>query len=107
MIDVRDPTNAAFAGCFSDPATGNAGTGYTHDAQCLTYAGPDDQYRDREICFGSNETALSIADVTDKTNPLAISSASYPNPAYVHQGWISDDHRFFFVTRYIVDHPQM
>ena len=98
MIDVRDPTNAAFAGCFSDPATGNAGTGYTHDAQCLTYAGPDDQYRDREICFGSNETALSIADVTDKTNPLAISSASYPNPAYVHQGWISDDHRFFFVN---------
>ncbi len=27
MIDVRDPTNPTFAGCFSDPATGNTGTG--------------------------------------------------------------------------------
>ena len=98
MIDVRDPVNPTFAGCFSDPATGNAGTGYSHDAQCITYSGPDDQYRGREICFGSNETALSIADVTDKANPLAISSASYPNAAYVHQGWISDDHRYFFIN---------
>lgn len=98
MIDVRDPTNPTFAGCFSDSNTGNAGTGYSHDAQCITYAGPDDEYRGHEICFGSNETALSIGDVTDKANPVAISSATYPNAAYVHQGWISDDHRFFFVN---------
>ena len=71
MIDVREPTEPKFAGCFSDPTTGNASTGYSHDAQCVTYHGPDVDYAGREICFGSNETALSIADVTDKENPTA------------------------------------
>ena len=65
IIDVREPKNPTFAGCFSDPQTGRASTGYTHDAQCVTYSGPDADYQGREICFGANETALSIADVTD------------------------------------------
>ncbi len=98
MIDIREPSSPIFAGCFSDPSTGGSGTGYTHDAQCVVYAGPDEQYREREICFGANETALSIADVTDKSSPVAVASATYPNPSYVHQGWISEDHRFFFVN---------
>ena len=98
MIDIREPTNPTFAGCFSDSSTGLSGTGYSHDAQCIVYAGPDEEYRDREICFGANETALSIADVTDKSDPVSVASAAYPNPAYVHQGWISDDHRFFYVN---------
>ena len=98
MIDIREPSNPTFAGCFSDPSTGRSGTGYSHDAQCVVYAGPDEQYRDHEICFGANETALSIADVTDKSRPVSVASATYPNPSYVHQGWISEDHRFFFVN---------
>jgi choice-of-anchor B domain-containing protein len=97
MIDVRDPKNPTFAGCFGDPATGNAGTGYTHDAQCLTYQGPDEEHRGKEICFNSSETALGIADVTDKDNPVPLSSASYPNVGYAHQGWISSDQRYFFL----------
>ena len=98
MIDIREPASPTFAGCFSDPSTGRSRTGYSHDARCVVYAGPDEQYRGREICFGANETALSIADVTDKSNPVAVASATYPNPSYVHQGWISEDHRFFFVN---------
>ena len=98
MIDVREPTNPTFAGCFSDPATGNAGTGYSHDAQCIIYEGPDTQHQGKEVCFGANETALSIADVSDKSNPVPIATATYPNPGYVHQGWISDDHRYFYVN---------
>ena len=98
MIDIREPTNPKFAGCFSDTGTGRAGTGYSHDAQCLVYRGPDDDYEGRQICFGSNETALSIADVTDKANPVAVASASYPNVSYTHQGWISEDHRYFYVN---------
>jgi choice-of-anchor B domain-containing protein len=97
MIDVRNPKNPTFAGCFSDPATGRAGTGYSHDAQCIVYRGPDEQYKGREICIGSNETAISIADVTDKSNPKAISHASYPAVAYAHQGWLTDDHRYFYL----------
>ncbi len=97
MIDIRNPKKPQFAGCFSDPQTGRASTGYSHDAQCITYRGPDEQYRNREICFGSNETMLSIADVTDKKNPKAIARSSYPNVGYSHQGWVSDDHRYFYM----------
>ena len=97
MIDIRDPTDPKFAGCYADPATGKARTGYTHDAQCVIYHGPDEQYRGREICFNSSETAVGIADVTDKQNPKPISVASYPNVAYAHQGWLTDDHRFFYL----------
>lgn len=98
MIDIRDPTHPTFAGCYGDPATGFARTGYTHDAQCVVYNGPDEAYRGRQICFNASETALGIADVTDKANPKPISSATYPNVAYAHQGWLSDDHRYFYLN---------
>jgi len=97
MVDIRDPTKPTFAGCFADPSTGYARSGYSHDAQCIVYHGPDEAHRGREICFGSNETALSIADVTDKANPRSLAAASYPNVAYAHQGWVSDDHRYFYM----------
>jgi choice-of-anchor B domain-containing protein len=93
MIDIKDPKNPRFVGCFSDPSTGRQKTGYTHDAQCVLYRGPDPDYQGREICFGSNETALSIADVTDKENPRAIAVAEYPNVGYTHQAWLTEDHR--------------
>ena len=96
MVDVRDPLHPKFAGCFNDPATGRQGTGYSHDAQCVVYRGPSAKYQGRQICFGVNETAVSIADVTDKTRPVAISRGTYPNVAYAHQGWLTDDHRYFY-----------
>ena len=98
MVDIRDPKNPTFAGCFQDASTGQAGTGYSHDAQCINYRGPDLDYANAEICFGANETALSIADVTDKSAPRVISSAGYPSSAYLHQGWVSDDHAWFFMN---------
>jgi len=96
MINIQEPDNPTFAGCFSDPSTGRSGTGYTHDAQCVMYDGPDKDYKGREICVGSNETAISIADVTDKENPKAVATASYPDYGYVHQGWFTEDQRYFF-----------
>jgi len=96
MVDVRDPLHPKFAGCFSDPQTGRQGTGYTHDAQCVVYHGPTAKYQGRQICFGWNETHLSIADVTDKTHPVAISRATYPNVGYAHQGWLTDDQRYAY-----------
>lgn len=98
MIDIRDPKDPTFAGCFADPQTGRASTGYSHDAQCVNYVGPDPDYEGAEICMGANETALSIADVTDKSNPIAISRASYPSVGYSHQGWLTDDHRYFYLN---------
>lgn len=96
MVDINDPLNPVFAGCFAHPNTGRRGTGNSHDTQCVIYHGPDEEYTGREICVNSNETALSVADVTDKEDPVAIASAAYPAVAYAHQGWLTDDHRYFY-----------
>lgn len=96
MINVQEPQNPTFVGCFNDSKTGNNGSGATHDAQCVTYAGPDAEHAGKEICVGSNGTAISVADVSKKDNPIAISQGTYPNSAYVHQGWFTDDHRYFY-----------
>ena len=98
MIDIREPKNPQFAGCFAHEGTGRNGTGNTHDAQCVVYNGPDADHSGKEICLGSNETALSIADVTDKKNPAVISIATYPSIAYTHQGWLTEDQRYFYIN---------
>ena len=82
MINIANPMAPTFAGCYAETKTGRAGTGYIHDTQCTIYKGPDAQYRGREICFNSAETALSIADVSDKQAPKTLSIANYPNVAY-------------------------
>ncbi len=96
MVDINDPLNPVFAGCFAHPNTGRRNTGNSHDTQCVIYHGPDEDYAGREICVNSNETALSIADVTDKDDPIAVAAADYPNVAYAHQGWLTEDHRYFY-----------
>ena len=98
IVNIQDPLSPQFAGCFADPSTGRAGTGYSHDAQCVIYEGPDTEHHGKEICFNSNETALSISDVTDKENPVALSVAEYPNASYAHQGWITDDFEYFYMN---------
>ncbi len=98
MIDIRDPQNPMFAGCFVDAAIGGVlGPGYTHDAQCVVYRGPDDNYRDREICFQASLNALGISDITDKDAPELLASADYPGVVAAHQGWLTEDHRYFFM----------
>ncbi|MCG8468006.1 MAG: choice-of-anchor B family protein [Gemmatimonadetes bacterium] len=97
IIDINEPKSPTFIGCFADASTGRRNTGYSHDAQCIEYDGPDTEHVGKEICFGSNETAISIADVTDKENPIALSTASYPDVAYAHQGWVTEDHRYFYL----------
>ena len=97
MVNIQDPLRPSFAGCFADRFTGR-GTGYTHDAQCVVYRGPDAEHQGREICFGANVTAISIADVTDKSNPEALSWAAYPGVGYAHQGWLTEDHRYFILN---------
>ena len=88
VVDVRNPLAPSFAGCFAED-------GYTHDVQCVVYDGPDAEHAGKEICVASNEDTVTIVDVTDKQNPVELSQAIYPNPAYTHQGWLTDDHRFF------------
>lgn len=88
MVDISEPLNARFAGCFSED-------GYTHDVQCVNYVGPDADYAGREICFASNTDTVTIVDVSDKESPEMIFRAGYPGSGYVHQGWLTADQSHF------------
>ena len=98
MIDISTPSDPEFAGCFAHKGTGRTGSGYTHDAVCVVYRGPDSEHRAREVCFGSNETRLSIVDVSDKGEPEALAAAAYPDVGYAHQGWLDDDHEYLYMN---------
>lgn len=89
IIDIKDPLMPSYAGCFDE-------NDYTHDAQCVVYTGEDDEYFQREICFNSNENTVAIVDVTNKENIQLISNTTYSEVAYTHQGWLSEDQKYFY-----------
>ena len=89
IIDIRIPISPLFAGCHA--------TVDTHDTQCVRYQGPDPDHAGSEVCISSNEDHLEVVDVTTKTAPLTLSASIYPQLGYVHQGWLTEDHRFFLV----------
>ncbi len=88
MFDLSAPLSPAFLGC-------HAGDGYTHDVQCVVYAGPDADHLGSEICFASNEDTLTIVDVTNRAAPVQLARESYPGVGYVHQGGLTPDQRYF------------
>ncbi len=108
-INLSDPLNPTFGGCFNDAAqeTGTRTPGYTHDAQCVVYSGPDADYTGHEMCFASNEDVLTIFDVTDKADVRIVSQGAYPNEAYSHQGWLTDDQRYFLLGDEIDEEVQV
>ena len=92
FVDISNPLNPTFLGDYT------AG-GYSHDAQVITYTGPDSDYQGREIYVGSNGNTdkVIILDVTDKNNVIPISEFTYPQTAYAHQGWFTEDQRYFIL----------
>jgi len=90
IVDVREPTAPAYAGCF-------AADGYSHETQCVTYRGTDLEHRGKEICFNSNEDTLTIVDVTDKSATRQLARLPYDGARYTHQGWLTEDGTHFLV----------
>jgi len=90
FVNIQDPKNPIAAG-------GHSANGYTHDAQVITYNGPDADYTGSEIYIGSNEDQVAIIDVSDKQNPVEISTIAYGNLSYTHQGWFTEDQKYFIV----------
>jgi len=95
MINIKNPLSPTSAGCFSND-------GYTHDAQCVNYTGPDPDHQGKEICFASNEDTLTIVDVTNKATPVLLSrTGNIPSNSfefeYIHQGWLTEDQRYFLI----------
>ncbi|MEQ6124392.1 choice-of-anchor B family protein [Pseudotenacibaculum sp. MALMAid0570] len=90
FVDISDPVNPTNLGNYNNE-------GVTHDAQVVTYNGPDTDYTGKEILIGSNETKIVILDVTDKNNVVKISDLAYSQLGYTHQGWFTDDQRYFLL----------
>jgi choice-of-anchor B domain-containing protein len=95
MVDIRNPESPTFAGCALAEPPALPVNNYVHDSQCVNYRGPDSDYRGREICFGSNEQAVIIYDVTNKADPRVISQTLYPQASYTHQGWLAKEGKYF------------
>ncbi len=91
MVNIQDPLEPVFAGCVSED-------GYTHETQCTIYNGPDADYAGRELCFSSNVDTLTIVDVTDKNDPVQVSRTGYDGSGYTHQGWLTEDQRYFLLN---------
>lgn len=90
FIDISDPLNPIEVGGYADD-------GYSHDAQVVTYNGPDTEHVGEQIYIGSNENEMVVLNVTDKTNVLKLSALSYSQLGYTHQGWFTEDHRYFIL----------
>ncbi len=91
IINIQNPQQLVFEGGFDF-------IGYTHDAQVITYNGPDIDHIGKELLIGSNDDYVTITDVTNKTNPSLISRVAQDNVGYIHQGWIDEDHRYFYAN---------
>ena len=88
FVDIENPVNPTNAGFLN---------GYSHDAQVLVYNGPDSEHNGKQIFIGSNENEIVIVDVTIKSSPVQLSSISYNNVGYTHQGWFTEDLRYFIL----------
>jgi choice-of-anchor B domain-containing protein len=86
-----DPVNPTVVGTWTEHRV--------HDVYVTSYtSGP---YAGKEIAFTFCEgNGMYIVDVTDKgamgTPAATLSSLTYPNVAYCHQGWLGDDKRYLF-----------
>ena len=90
VVDISNPLDPTFAGGYADDF-------YTHDAQVITYSGPDADYQGDEIYIGSNEDEVVIINVSDKNNMSNISTISYSNIGYTHQAWLTEDETYLIL----------
>jgi choice-of-anchor B domain-containing protein len=94
MINIQNSLSPTFAGCYSLD-------GYIHDTQCVIYSGPDVEHHGKEICFNSNGSnitnAFTVVDVTNKGTPIRLSQSGYAGSRYSHQGWLTEDQRYFLL----------
>ena len=61
----------------------------------MTYQGDDQRYLGDEIAFAANEDTVTIVNLKNKSAPELLSRRSYSAVAYTHQGWLTEDHRYF------------
>lgn len=70
---------------------------YSNNFEVITYNGPDEDHKDKEIFIGSNENNLIILDVSDKMNPIEIATISYTNIGKTTKGSFTEDLKYFII----------
>ncbi len=95
IYSLINPTTPVLVGQWQDR--------YTHEVTVVTY--PDGPYAGKQIAFccggfngGFVNSGLSIVDVTDKSNIIVLSNYEYPNAQYSHQGWLTEDRKYFILN---------
>ena len=72
MVDIGNPVDPVFAGCFADPETGRRGTGTSHDTQCVVSHGPDETTGPRDLHQFERNRRCPSRIVTTRTIPFAV-----------------------------------
>ncbi|MFT5286644.1 MAG: hypothetical protein ACI8TQ_002814, partial [Planctomycetota bacterium] len=93
--DLTDPANPVFIGSWLDR--------YIHDAQFVSpttgpFAGRQLAYACSGFNGGFTNTGLDVLDVTDPVNVIVLANIQYPNPAYSHQCWLSEDGNYLYLN---------
>jgi choice-of-anchor B domain-containing protein len=96
MVDLAEPLHPVGAGCYTNQGSTPLESS-THDSQCVDYVGPDVGYRGRDICFTSGFAGLTISDMSDRENPATLGVGKVPDSALPHQGWLTEDQRYFLL----------
>lgn len=89
IYDFNDVEHPALVGSWSEA--------YVHDAHVIRYAGPDSAHHGKLIAAASCATDFRMLDVSAPDDIMALSSAAHQPHGYIHQGWFSEDHRYFFL----------
>ncbi len=97
VVDLSDPINPPLAGIWDSEA---------HDATVVTYEeGP---YAGLEIAFvfAGWQGRLDIVDVTNKGDMFLLGSTTYPSATYTHQGWLTEDRQYLYVSDEVDEIPR-
>lgn len=88
-LDLSNPINPVWVGEWTVTSV--------HDVQVVSFtSGPN---AGREIAFTCDPfiaTGFQIVDVTDPGGMFTRGVVAYPNASIGHQGWLSEDRRYFF-----------
>jgi choice-of-anchor B domain-containing protein len=101
VYSLAKPGTPAFVAAGSAVPDSRSATIYTHDSAPAIVSDPraeacPDAGAWCEVLLDFNEDQIVVWDLTDAAHPLPLAVREYANASYVHSGWWSEDHRWFF-----------
>ena len=87
------------------PLVGSWSTNYVHDVQVVTYTSGPAAGKQVAYCSTGSSDTLRTLDVTNKSNIKSMDSISWPNSAYAHQSWLSEDKRYCYLNDELDEPP--